>query len=211
MRRSFAVVVSALALLLAQTVPARALPPYPGAPYAVPTNSWVGSFLFGSNGTHTGADLWGSASGAGSQGPSVYSAYSGYVSNVWWLCDFGGGVYETRNYSCGGAVRTTKYGVTITVDDGGVIHNWHMADQATFSSWVNPDLAVGQWRPMGTWLGWQGNATGVGTVLLHLHFTYGVHPDFDWWTYALDPSPKVGPNLRDDSPLRGQPLYYNGP
>lgn len=205
----------AVALLASQTSHANALGQWPSAPYAYPTSSWIGDWLWGTNGNHSGADLWGTESGSGSQGPSVYAAYRGTISNLWWLCDLGG-TYDTRNYNCAGSpgvVRATKYGVTITNDDGLVVHNWHMADQGSFSSWVNPSLTVGQWVPQGQWLGWQGNATGVAFVLLHLHVTVGYNPNADLYQYSFDPTPYIGPNLRWDSPLRNprQFFSYNGP
>ena len=58
----------------------------PDAPYAYPTSSWVGPMLFDPNGGHTGADLWGNQSGAGSVGPSVYAAAGGTIAHIWWLC-----------------------------------------------------------------------------------------------------------------------------
>ena len=221
MARVLFVFVTIAVLLIAQSTPGRALGQWPNAPYAYPSSSWVGYYLYGTNGNHTGADLWGTQNGLGSQGPSVYSAYAGTVKNLWWLCDMGGGVYETRNYNCAGSpgvIRATKYGVTILNDDGKAAHYWHMADQGTFSSWVEPALAVNQWLLQGTWLGYQGNATGVGTVLLHVHFTVGTNVNADFWQYSVDPSPYVGPNLRhgspDQPPLGSQATTwygYNGP
>jgi hypothetical protein len=99
--------------------------------------------------------------------------------------------------------------VTVVNDNGGAAHYWHMADQATFNSFVNPSLAVNQWVPMGQWLGWQGNATGIGFVLLHLHFTMGTRTDRDCcMSESMDPTPWVGPNLRHGSPDQYRQKWY---
>lgn len=214
MLRMIMAAIATIALLVTQVTPAHALGIWPSAPYAYPSSSWVGQWLYGTNGNHTGADLWGSQSGAGSQGPSVFTAYAGTVRNIWWLCDKSGGVYITKNYNCigdSGVIRSTKYGISIENDDGMATFYWHMARQSDFQSWVDPSLAVGQWLRQGHWLGYQGNATGVGFVLLHLHFTVGTNVNADFWSYSTDPSPKVGPNLRANSPEIGNYYSYNGP
>lgn len=214
--RCIHVLMLAAVIVIANASPANALGQWPNAPYAYPTDSWVGDWLYGTNGNHTGADLWGTQSGAGSQGPAVHAAYQGYVANLWWLCEQSGGVFITRNYDCRsdpGVLRSTKYGVTIVGDDGIVTHYWHMADQATFSSWVQWDLFVDHWVPQGKLLGYQGNATGVAFTLLHLQFTVGYNYTQDSFAYAFDPTPYVGPNLRDGSPYQGRRAWfaYNGP
>lgn len=214
MRKSYVSLILATLFIFSQSRPAYALGNWPSAPYAYATSSYVGQWLYGTNGNHTGADLWGSVNGSGSIGPSVYSAYSGYIRNVWWLWDKGGNVYETHNYDGTGqpgVLRSTKYGVSIQNDDGKATFYWHMADQSTFSSWVDSSITVGNWAPQGTYLGRQGNATGVAFVLLHLHFTVGTNYNADFWSTSLDPSPYVGPNLRDGSPEIGNYYTYNGP
>jgi hypothetical protein len=136
------------------------------------------------------------------------------VKNLWYLWDYGGGTYGVHNYDGSGqpgVIRWVKYGVSILNDDSNATFYWHMADQGSFSSWVDPNMSVGQWLTQGMYIGRQGNATGSFSVLLHLHFTVGTNYNQDSVATSLDPSSYVGPNLRNGSPEVGNFYYYNGP
>src|SRR5919109_5075052 len=122
MRRSVLALGFAFLFLVAQSRPAAALGNWPSAPYAYMTSSYVGQWLYlSNNGNHTGADFWGSVDGSGSIGPSVYTAYSGYVKNLWYLWDYGNGTFGVHNYDGTGqpgVTRSVKYGVSMLNDDG---------------------------------------------------------------------------------------------
>src|SRR5205814_1985315 len=82
------------------------------------------------------------------------------------------------------------------------VYTWylHMADDSSSTSYVNPKLVVGQYYPMGTLLGHQGNrrivainGLRIGDAVTHLHFQVQTNDTDLFFSNSLDPSPFIGP------------------
>lgn len=217
--RFFSTIVATVALLVAQQSPSLALGQWPAAPWAIPSGTRIGNFIWGtptSVGTHTGVDIWTkldcTGSGAdGVQGEPVYATAGATVQYLWWLNSDGTSTTYAKD---GGSI---KYGVSLSHSAAYVYtYYWHMGNQATGASYVAPSLAPGQAVSMGTFLGYQGNATGVLNQCTHLHFTVSTNPSGDTWSTAVNPTYYIGPDVSYTSPTHVPTdgtflVSYNGP
>ncbi len=174
-------------ITMASTSEALALPPWPNAPWAIPTNGYVGNFIWGTPtdiGTHTGVDFWTRldclGSGGGSQGEVVRATTDGVVESI---------------YNISGVPAI------VVVNHQG-IWTWyeHLADAYSSTSYIASSIWPGAAVVTGTILGWQGNRTGVLTTCVHLHFTVSISGQSDTWANSVNPSWYLGPDLNQSSP-----------
>jgi len=79
------------------------------------------------------------------------------------------------------------------------VYSWylHMGDEFSNTTYINPLLQVGQYYPMGAFLGHQGNrrVQGIGDIVTHLHFQVQKNSTNLFLSNSLDPSPFLGPNV----------------
>ncbi len=172
-----------------------------GAVFQWPTTGYIGT-LFGCG--HPGLDIWTNATQTGRptfgfKGNAVYPVYPGVVDKVGW------------------DHRTPSAKMWISIDHGivGGVHLWtryfHLADEATATSYIEPDIVEGRLVDRETLLGYQGdrrfNTDKGESRITHLHLVVQ--------TQQLDggeisPTPYLGMSLscEDKEPVPSNETVY---
>lgn len=152
----------------------------PLALFLWPSNGYLG-YIYGRNG-HNGIDIWTNTSGTGnvgSKGNPIYPPYPGKVTAI----------YTDP--------RGSQQGLRIEHSDIGIwTHYFHMADEATGQSYIEPGL-LWQNVDLNRLLGYQGDRVWYGDQIVHLHLTVA-NGSSD--SNAIDPSSYFGVSLNWNAP-----------
>ena len=155
-----------------------------------PTTGYVG-WIFGRDG-HNGIDIWTNTSGTGnngSKGNPIYPPYPGQVTSIY---------VDQRLATQGIRVEHAALGLWTFY--------WHMADESTGQSYIEPDLL---WKSVNidSLLGYQGNRRWwtTGDVITHLHLTVS---SSDAESNAIDPSSYFDTRLNWADPQHIGWMFY---